>query len=513
MSLSHRAVRISDLRSLPCRPSPLRCVSFKNGPSFGCRKRSYRAFCGKSVHTSDASPTTAPKFSYWKEFKSLMTASSPAFAYISLLFCTSTMNMIFIGKLGAVQLSVASLATAFYYLIGSTILYGMTLGIETIGGQAHGAQNVSLSAAAYYLGLCLSVTGAIFISLIWTQSEWIFIKLGQNAEIAKKAALYLQLLSPNLCLEAIFSSKARSLTSRGIVRPTTVACTLAIASSPFLSWFFILKTPLGLYGAPIAQTLTSLASVAILFHLTRSYRFPIPFSPHIFFKDRWKMLKKYMALSLPIMATACCDWWTFEIFVFLAGLVAHPEINLAVMGAANSIINILFVSSYALAGGTIARVSNYLGAGDKHSALSSIRTCVSTAFMFETFVLVSVFLCSKQISRLWFSERHGIQLLTMIIPFTAITEWGSGIAYVMGSILRACNRAKYDLVANFLSFWSIGIPLGLILGLRLGMGIRGFWIALVVASQLQLWSVSAILSSLDFDLEIRRARELTITKH
>ena len=449
------------------------------------------------------------EFSFWRECLALLTLSTPAFFQGFLAISLTSVVYLFMGRLGSLPLSIASLSFSLFSLTGASVISGLSMGIETIGGQANGAGNAQLVSVAFLQGLFSSLIACLVISLVWSQAEWVFLKLGQTPSIATKAAHYLQLLIPYLFTEAIFSCQTKALEARGIVRPTTIACGVAILVSPLLSWFLIFKTRYSMYGGPIALTLISLFIAVTLSIWTHPVKIVEPGSVAQMMKEGWGSFRRYMSVTLPGLGTLCSEWWSYEIFTVAAGILSSPELSLGIMGASNSIINILFVVALGLATGVLVRVSNFLGAGFKRRAMTSARTAVFVAVIIETVSLITICYFARPISRIWFSDPTAESIFVTALPLISLTEWGSGMSFVLGGILRACNRGKYELFANFGCYWFVGIPLGFFLGFALHMGVIGFWIGLATAAQLQFIVLALVVRQLNFDLEMKRAHQLT----
>ena len=483
-------------------------------------RHSWRYLCGRtdldgpaplSTKTMSESPLLdgTLEFSFWRECLTLLTLSTPALFQGFLAIGLTSVVYLFMGRLGSLPLSIASLSFSFFTLTGSSVVSGLSMGIETIGGQANGAGNAQLVSVAFLQGLSSSLIACIVISLAWSQAEWVFLKLGQTPSIATKAAHYLQLLIPYLFTEVIFSCQAKALEARGIVRPITTACGLAIFISPLLSWFLIFKTRFGMYGGPIALTLISLFTAVTLSIWTHPVKIVESGSVAQMMKEGWGSFRRYMSVTLPGLGTVCSEWWTYEVFTVSAGILPSPELSLGIMGASNTIINILFVVALGLATGVLVRVSNLLGAGYTRKAIASARTAVFIAAIFETVSLMTICHFARPISSIWFSDPTAESIFVSALPLISLTEWGSGMSFVLGGILRACNRGKYELFANFSCYWFVGIPLGLFLGFASHMGIIGFWIGLATAAILQSIVLAFVVCQLNFDLEMKRAHQLT----
>ena len=54
------------------------------------------------------------------------------------------------------------------------------------------------------------------------------------------------------------------------------------------------------------------------------------------------------------------------------------------------------------------------------------------------------------------------------------------IAFVLPNMLRACNDVKFTMVVSIFSMFAFRIGLSYIIGVRMGMGAVGVWIAMVV---------------------------------
>jgi len=179
------------------------------------------------------------------------------------------------------------------------------------------------------------------------------------------------------------------------------------------------------------------------------------------------------------------------------------------MGAANSIINISFVFALGMGAGVLARVSNLIGRGWKNMASRSVKTAVAFAVTVESSLLIFLSVFADSIGKIWFVDPSVAAEFAAVVPLIGIAEWGSGLSYVLGAILRSCNRGRSVFLANFLSYWFVGLPLGVCLGFGLDLGVKGFWMALALSSQLQFCALSLAVAKIDYGVEVMRAKKFT----
>lgn len=100
--------------------------------------------------------------------------------------------------------------------------------------------------------------------------------------------------------------------------------------------------------------------------------------------------------------------------------------------------------------------------------------------IFSTMILVS-FLShqSQQFAYVFFSEV--VFLVASILPLVALFQVFDGTAAVTGGILRAQGKQLTGAVLNLSAYYVIGIPFGMLLAFKYGMGLHGLWTGLTIS--------------------------------
>jgi O-antigen/teichoic acid export membrane protein len=71
--------------------------------------------------------------------------------------------------------------------------------------------------------------------------------------------------------------------------------------------------------------------------------------------------------------------------------------------------------------------------------------------------------------------------VSRILPLVALFQIVDGLGAVTGAILRAKGQQDVGALLNLVGYYVIGIPFGLVLGFKVGLGLIGLWIGLMVA--------------------------------
>uniref|UniRef100_A0A3Q7H703 Protein DETOXIFICATION n=1 Tax=Solanum lycopersicum TaxID=4081 RepID=A0A3Q7H703_SOLLC len=96
------------------------------------------------------------------ELKRLLVLAGPLMSVNFLLSCLQAVCIMFVGHLGELSLSGASMATSFASVSGLSLLLGLASALDTLCGQSYGAKQYHMQRAMLVL-LLASVFGLIFL--------------------------------------------------------------------------------------------------------------------------------------------------------------------------------------------------------------------------------------------------------------------------------------------------------------------------------------------------------------
>lgn len=431
-------------------------------------------------------------------------------------YTLSVVAAAFIGHLNdPVSLSAAVLAGSFYNISGYSLVIGLSAGMETLCGQAFGAENYPMLGLVLQRALLICWVACVPISVVWSQAHRLLSALGQAPEIVEGASRYLRIATPALYLSCVSSCLYRYLVTQQEVRPSTLCTIITAALCPFYNWLLIYKYKMGLDGGAWAFVLSTgtYSLLLLVYTCVRDARRAARRHPqHTWPGFSWRALEgwaSYLHYALPAAAMICMEWWIFECVIFMAGSLGEfADVAVAVMGLSFHITSWTYMIPMSLGTAANTRVANALGAGSPASARRSAVVALLTAVATQLAISATLFLGRHSIARVFTQEEQVIHHVGRIIPVLAWSVLGDGMVAVLGGVLRGSGHQAMGALLNLCGYWLVGCPLAMLLGFKLRWDVVGFWCGLATATTLQAVILSVAVSRFDWQQEAQRAARL-----
>ncbi|KAL8141309.1 hypothetical protein V2J09_007330 [Rumex salicifolius] len=240
-----------------------------------------------------------------EEAKRQLGLSFPMILTNASLYMIPLVSMMFVGHLGELQLAGSALATSWTAI-------GLSGALETLCGQAYGAQ-LHTNLGIYLQSSCIiSFLFSITIAIMWWYTEPILLLLHQNPTISKEAALYMKYSIPIVFAYGFLQNIQRFQQTQSVVFPLMVYSLLSLAIHFLFAYVFIHLTGLGFKGAPVSVSVSLWISVILLvFHVKLAKEFRHTWNGVSF--ESLSHIYTNLKLALPSAATVCLEYWAFEI--------------------------------------------------------------------------------------------------------------------------------------------------------------------------------------------------------
>lgn len=445
----------------------------------------------------------------FEEIKQLYSIALPMIITGLLIYGKSAISMLFMGRLGKEALAGGSLSIGFANITGYSVISGLAMGMEAISSQACGAKQWPLMAQTLQRTTAILASACIPISLLWLNVERILLFCGQDPTMSSIASTYLAFSLPDLLFQSLISPLKIYLRSQNITLPLMISALFSLALHAPINYFLVYHLGLGIRGVAMAVAVTDLNLLAILLLylcFSGTYRKSWQgWSLRCCF-DEWKPI---LMLAIPSCISVCLEWWWYELMIVLSGLLWDAAEAVAAMGILIQATSLVYIFPSSLSLAVSTRVGNMLGANQPGKAKVSALVALSCA-IFTSFIAMSFMTTMRNAWGQAFSADKAIVSLTaMTMPVVGLCELGNCPQTTGCGVLRGSARPTLGANINLGSFYAIGLPISVLMGFFMDMGLLGLWLGLVGAQTVCASVMLLVTLRTDWVAQAHRARALT----
>lgn len=411
-------------------------------------------------------------------------------------FAIHITDIVMLGWFSVTALAAATIASSLFFTI-FIVGAGFAQAVTPLVAAAVEEDDEVHVRRVTRMGLWLSIMYGLVFTVPFFWAEDILLAMGQDANVAAEATLYLQIiiwqLIPALIVMTLKSFLAAMEHTAIILWATIGTAVLNVFVNYALifgNWGF---PEMGIVGAAIASLSVNMVTVLILaaYILRVLPQFQI-------FKNFWRsdsqiMIKVYR-LGWPIGLTSLAESGLFTAATVMMGWIGPLE--LAAHGIALQLAATTFMVHIGFSQAATVRAGRALGRRDEPSlrrggitaiGMSAIYAVI-TSLIFLSFPeqLISLFLDPDEPARATI-----LTIGTSLVMVAALFQLVDGLQVLALGLLRGVQDTTVPMFMATISYWIIGLPASYLLAFVFGLGEVGVWLGLVVglavAAVLMLW--------------------------
>lgn len=391
-----------------------------------------------------------------------------------------------VGRVSADALAAVALGNLYFF--GLAVLgMGVLMSLDPVVSQAVGYGDEPAIARAVQRGLLMAVCVAIPVSLALLPGEKLFSLAGQPESVIPIAAGYARACIPGVLPLFCFAVLRLTLQSMAIVRPVVVVVILANVLSAFLNWVLVFGN-LGMpaLGAVGTGWASSMARLTLFLGLAAAAWPVLRDKIRPFRRDAFALLPvaRMLRIGLPIGFQHQLEMGAFGFTALAMGWFGPWE--LAAHQVAISLASLTFMMPLGVGMAGSVLVGHSVGRGDAGGARTAAITTVIAGVGIMTVTAVVFLTLPQLLARLYTDAPGALALAVMLIPIAGIFQVFDGLQVVSSGVLRGIGDTRVPLVINLMGYWLLGIPFGLWMAFRGGVGPTGLWwgltLGLVVVS-------------------------------
>ncbi|KAJ9167125.1 hypothetical protein P3X46_021798 [Hevea brasiliensis] len=445
-----------------------------------------------------------------EELKELWGMALPITAAHLMAFFRAVVSVMFLGRLGGLELAGGALSIGFTNITGYSVLVGLASGLEPVCSQAYGSKNWDLLSLSLQRMILILLIAIIPISLLWLNLESIMNFMGQDPNITAMAATYCIYSLPDLLTNTLLQPLRVFLRSQRVTKPIMYCSLLAVIFHVPLNYMLVVVMGLGVAGVAMASVVTNMNMVILMV----GYVWWV--------SGRWEMrwtvriegvcggVGPLFKLAVPSCLGICLEWWWYEIVIVMSGYLPNPTLAVAATGILIQTTSMMYTVPMALAGCVSARVGNELGAGKPHKAKLAAMVALGCAFVIGIINVTWTVILRERWAGLFIKDGLVEGLVASVLPIIGLCELGNCPQTTGCGILRGTARPVIGARINLGSFYFVGTPVAVGLAFGLNVGFIGLWFGLLSAQVACAVSILyVVLVRTDWEHEALKSRKLT----
>ncbi|CAI9096096.1 OLC1v1032168C2 [Oldenlandia corymbosa var. corymbosa] len=439
-----------------------------------------------------------------EEVKRQLGLALPLIAVSFLQYCLQIISIMFVGHLGELPLSSASMATSFASVTGFSVLLGMGSALETLCGQAYGAKQYHMLGIYTQRGMLVLLLLSILLAFVWFYTDKILMAFGQQEDISIEAGKFNRTMIPGLFAYALLQCANRFLQTQNIVYPMMITSGITALFHIFLCWLMVFKVGLGIRGAAIANAASYWINVLLL-------TVYIKFSPACartwtgFSRDALHDIISFLKLAIPSAIMICFEYWSFEMVVLLSGLLPNPKLETSVLSISLNTCWMVYMISVGLGAAISTRVSNELGAGNAEGARLALCVVVVIAVA-EGAIIGTVTILARNIwGKLYSNEEEVVKYVAKMLPLLALSDFLDGFQCVLSGAARGCGWQNLCASINLGAYYVIAIPSAVLFAFFFRIGGMGLWMGIICGLSVQVVALVTVNLCTNWDNEAQKA--------
>ncbi|KAF9683950.1 hypothetical protein SADUNF_Sadunf04G0067100 [Salix dunnii] len=421
-----------------------------------------------------------------EEIKRVSCMATPMMVASVTLYLLQVVSLMMAGHLSELALSGVSIATSFTNVTGFSLLVGLSGGLETLCGQAYGAEQYKKFGSYTYCAIISLIVTSIPVSVLWIFMDRLLIAIGQDSDISIVACQYAIRLIPALFAHSILQPLLRYFQSQSLIHPILTSTCAALCFHIPLCWALIYKWELGNAGAAFAISASYWLNV-ILLALYMVFSSSCEKTRGIYWNDIFSSITKFLHFAVP---SAVMDYSRIRSFKHhLTTTTLHFYVQYGI-GAAGS-----------------TRISNELGSGNHQAARVAVQVVLIISITEAAIVSIILFSCRHIFGYAFSNDEGVVDYVAELAPLLCLSLVLDGLQAIFSGIARGCGWQHVGAYVNLGAYYLVATPLAVLLCFVLHLRSKGLWTGLLIGNVAQVTSFAVITALTNWQKQAAAARE------
>jgi MATE family multidrug resistance protein len=391
-------------------------------------------------------------------------------------------DSVMIGRVGTVPLAASAFGVGVFNVF-FIFAIGLLVPVALFASRSRGAGRHEEAGEYLRHGLLLAfVAGVVECGLIFLLSH----RLGwfhQPPEVEAAVNPFLLLIGASLVPVLAYLALRQFAESMGRPWVSTNIVLASVGLNVVLNWIFIyghLGAPkMGLAGAGISTLIArTVGSVAIFLWLKHDYGMRQAWPKHWFAPFSGKILKQMLGVGLPTSVGLLFEGGAFGATTVMMGWLG--DVPLAAHQIALSCAAMTFMVALGISIALGMQMSSAVGAAEHGRRRTIWYGGAAMGAAFNILMTVVFIVWGHAIAACFIDDPAVVRTATSLLVVVGIFQIVDGGQVINSAALRGLTDVRIPAVITFVAYWLLALPIGYLLGVRMGHGPLGIWTGLAI---------------------------------
>ncbi|CAN6464406.1 unnamed protein product [Victoria cruziana] len=417
------------------------------------------------------------------ESKKLWYLAGPAIFTSLCQYSLGVITQAFAGHVGTLELAAVSMENSVIAGFSFGVMLGMGSALETLCGQAFGAGQLDMLGIYMQRSWVIINTTALVLCIFYIFATPFLKLIGQTSEIAESAGTFAIWMIPQLFAYSMNFPIVKFLQAQSKVMVMAVISLVALVLHTFFSWLLVIKLGWGLVGA--AVVLDSSWWFIVIAQLAYIFAGGCVGTWTGFSWKAFSHLWDFFKLSLASAVMLCLECWYYMVLILFGGYLSNPEVSVDALSICLNILGWTIMVAFGSNAAISVRVSNELGARNPRRAKFAVVVVVVSTFVIGLAMAALLLILRDYYPKVFTSSEEVQSLVNQLTPLLALTIVIDNVQPVLSGVAIGAGWQAIVAYINVGCYYVFGLPLGLLMGYKFNLGVKGIWVGLTIGVALQ----------------------------
>ncbi len=384
----------------------------------------------------------------------------------------------FVSKIGLAEVSavgVTNAVLAIYFALFMAIGIAANVRIANFIGAKQQEKARHIAQQSIILAILFGILTGIITMFF---AEPLLKLMGIEDNVLEAGVIYFKIVAiPSVFMSLMFVLSAILRGAGDTSAPMKASILINIVNGILdyvLIFGFWLIPEMGITGAAIATVISRVVgSLILMFYIKRT--------PVLSFrKDYWKPDKKHMWELMTLGGPAAGERLVMRIgqVVYFGFIVALGTNVFAAHQIAGNVEVLSYMIGYGFATAATILVGQQIGAGNIVEAKKYAVLCTGMGIGLMTIIGVLLFTLGTWAGSIFTNDIEVIQNIGISLKISGLFQPFLALLLILTGAFQGANNTKFPMYLTIVGMWGIRTLLVYVLGIQLGWGLRGVWIAI-----------------------------------